>query len=172
MKRTKKTTTKAKIYTDDSKYQVMNKETGEVVQTNAILETVEDGSDANFHKIWLFHILDAIDEVTTAKFTVMMYLIENMNKDNQIIATQKKIAQKCEVSLKTVGKTIRLLKEADFLTMPQRGVYRINPDHIWQGYHPNRMAVLRIYEEEKQPPVEGQTNIEEHIKTKEQTQTQ
>ena len=51
----------------------INSRTGEVETFNVI--RIED-RDFNFHKIWLAHVLDAIDELGNAKIKVLTYLLE------------------------------------------------------------------------------------------------
>lgn len=154
-----KKTTKNKNVEVNSR-ELMDPKTGEIITVKQI---VQQSKDNDFEKVWLTHLLDAIDEVTTKKFEVMRYMMENKNNQNLVIATQKKISNETGVSRRTVSEAIQILKEKDFLTMLQNGVYKLNPNHIFRGGHNQRMDVLRTYYKEKAKP-EGQTTIEEHQK--------
>lgn len=155
---TKKTIKDKKVIVQQR--ELVDPKTGETIPVNQIIEREKD---ANFNKIWLTHILDAIDKVTTKKFNVMKYFIENKNNKNLIIANQTEIAEDVGVSIQTVSSSIKILKEEDFLSMVKPGVYRVNASHIFKGSHNQRMDVLRTYYKEKSPP-EGQTTIEDHQK--------
>ena len=69
---------------------LLDQETGEVVEVGHV-ELQE--RDANFEKIWLGHIIDAIDEIGSKKIEVLMWLFRNRNADNIVIATNKQIAE-------------------------------------------------------------------------------
>lgn len=122
-----------------------NTSTGEIEEFNVI--QIND-SDANFDKIWMAHLLDALDMIGGQKIKVLTYLLENKNKDNIVIASQQAIATAIGTSIQTVSFTLRALKEADFLTSNQYGVYRLNPDVIFKGYNSTRMNVLIQYNKE------------------------
>ena len=126
----------------------VNQDTQEVVEMNVI--DITNNTDANFHKIWLGHILSALDAIGGAKMKVLNYLLDNMNRENIVLATQRKMARDLKVSIQTVSKTINALKEANILTQPQQGAYRINPNVIFKGYNSSRMNVLYQYHSEKE----------------------
>ena len=153
---TTKTGTDKKVQVNER--ELVDPQTGETVQVKQI---VERSKDANFQKMFMMHILDALDEVTTKKFDVVMHLLEEKNNQNLIISTHKQIAKEINASPTTVSNTMKILKEKNFLTMINKGVYRINPNMIFKGGHNQRMDVLRTYYKEKSAPVEGQTSIED-----------
>src|SRR5699024_11795486 len=39
--------------------------------------------DANFHKIWLGHMLESLDMIGNQKIRVAMFIMENINKENE-----------------------------------------------------------------------------------------
>lgn len=124
----------------------MNTETGELVE---MPKFVIQGGDVNFEKVWVWHLCDAYELVGNKAVLVLNYLFENRNDDNMVIASQRKIADSSKVSLTTVAKIITKLKNNDILSMPQQGVYRINPEVMWKGSHNARMQVLYEYKNEK-----------------------
>ena len=80
---------------------------------------------------------------------VVNYILTKRDKNNNfLIQTQREIAEACGVSLQTVSTTLRSLEAAD-LIVGKSGVYQINPDRIAYGKHNKRMAILRIYKQNK-----------------------
>jgi hypothetical protein len=120
----------------------LNQETGEVVEMNVIESR---SSDFNFEKIWFSHILQALDCLGSKKIKVVTWLLENKDNKNTIIATQRKIAASCNVSLKTVTDVIRILISADVMRMEQQGVYMLSPDVVFKGDNRQRMNILIKY---------------------------
>lgn len=101
--------------------------------------------DANFHKLWLEHIIHSMDIIGNQKIRLAFWLIDNMNGDNQITMTQRQMAQKSGISLDTVRITIKALLDSNFLVKVNMGVYQINPEVIFKGGKTNRMNVLLQY---------------------------
>lgn len=153
----------------------INQQTGEICEMNVM--NIEE-RDANFHKIWLGHIIQALDMIGNQKIKVLNFLMENLNRENQLVMTQRKIAQKSGISYSTVAETMKALQEADFLVKINSGAYQINPDVLFKGGKNNRLRVLLDYnnaaqeaavtkssvsEEEKLEEVTGQTNLLDSI---------
>jgi len=134
-----KTTKKMKVV---GSQEYINKETGELEKMQVI--KMED-RDFNFEKLWLVHILDALEAVGNQKIKVMNTLLKMKNSDNLIIASQAKIGEVANVSKPVVNETIGLLVDSNFLKMVQKGVYMINPDVMFKGGKNNRMNVLLEY---------------------------
>ena len=109
---TKKTvSTKA---TRIGKAEYINKKTGEIEQFNVI---EEHDQDFNFQKIWLGHLLDALEMVGNKKMQVISWLLENRDKKtNEVIATQQEIIEATGLSKKTVAETFKALQEAEVLS--------------------------------------------------------
>lgn len=120
--------------------------TGEIQDMQVI--SVED-RDFNFHKLWLQHILNSIDLIGNQKTRLAFWLIDNLNKENQIIMTQRQIAEKTKMSLETVRQTLKALSESGFLHKIQSGAYRVNPDYIFKGTRNNRLTVAIEYVQEE-----------------------
>jgi len=124
--------------------------TGELIDQYII--KIED-RDANFHKLWLWHIASALELIGNQKIKILSHILESMNTDNLFIGTNRAIAEKTETSTKTVNITLKMLMEADILrTHQQAGVYLINPDVIFRGGTNKRMDILyQYYQEELKP---------------------
>src|SRR5699024_3583381 len=101
--------------------------------------------DANFHKIWLGHMLESLDMIGNQKIRVAMFIMENINKENELIMTYRVIAEKTNTSLQTVSETMKALQESNLLRKIRNGYYRVNPDVIFKGGRNDRMNVLLRY---------------------------
>lgn len=105
--------------------------------------------DANFHKFWMFNIIQSLDLIGNQKMKVAFWLMDNMNNQNQIIFTQRQMSEKIGVSLDTVRKTIKSLVDSGFLKKQGMGVYIVNPDCIFKGGKGERLNILYQYQEMK-----------------------
>ena len=147
--RSKRTTRKKLKILGTQEY--INKSTGEVEEFEVCKI---EGRDFNFHKLWLHHILDTIDLIGNKKVKLAFWIIENLNRDNQLIATQRKIRkgfndsrirEEDKISMETVSATMRELMEADFLRKISGGVYAVNPNVLFKGGKEDRLNVLLKY---------------------------
>ncbi|RYF50866.1 MAG: hypothetical protein EOO38_04640 [Cytophagaceae bacterium] len=124
--------------------------TGELIQTQVIERVVGEG-DAGFHKIWLGHILELVEEVGNAKMVVLMWLLKNADGQNQIQASMRDIASATGVGVATVQRLMSALTSADIVTRAGRyGLWRLNPEVVFAGSGQKRMNVLIRYRHEKQ----------------------
>ena len=116
------------------------------VQVNVIEER-----DFNFHKVWLQHLVNGLDSISNQKLRLAFWIIENLDKENQLIMTQRTIAEKSGISYQTVSRTItELCKKPEnggpaFLQKMNSGAYRVNPDVLYKGSHSNRMGICYEY---------------------------
>src|SRR5699024_9242784 len=101
--------------------------------------------DVNFHKIWLGHMLESLDMIGNQKIRVAMFIMENINKENELIMTYRVMAEKTNTSLQTVSETMKALQESNLLSKIRNGYYRVNPDVIFKGGRNDRMKVLLRY---------------------------
>ena len=121
----------------------INQKTGEINEMQVI--DIEE-RDANFHKIWLKHILTSIDLIGNQKIKLAFWILDNMDSENQLIMSQREMARKNEISTKTVTQTLKILMEANFLQkINNSGAYRVNPNVLWKGGKSARMNVLFKY---------------------------
>ncbi len=125
----------------------VNKRTGEVEEF-AVMRATQ--ADWNFEKLWLFKLVELLDLVGNSKVRVLVWMLENRDSENRIIATQSVIAEGAGVSLKTVSRLLGEMREEDLISSPQNGVYRLTPDLIWKGSHPSRMNILMQFRKEAQ----------------------
>lgn len=127
----------------------VNANTGEIVPMQVV--SIED-KDFNFHKVWLQHLVNSFDGISNQKLKLAFWIIENLDKENQLIMTQRTISKKSGISLDTVSKTMKALQKGNpaFLIKINSGAYRVNPNIIWKGSHSSRMGVIFDYKKEIQ----------------------
>lgn len=128
--------------------QFINVQTGEVedFQVTSIEER-----DFNFHKVWMKNFINTLDLVGNQKTKLCFWIIDNLDKENQLCMTYRQISEKTNISLETVRITMKLLLEADFLRKINMGCYVVNPDILYKGSRSGRLNVLNTY-----------TDIEKH----------
>jgi DNA-binding transcriptional ArsR family regulator len=120
----------------------IDQETGESQIFNVV--DIED-VDADFDKIWLAHILSAIEEIGNAKIKILNYILENREKaNNSLIITTRELAEATDTSLDTVSKTLRALEKNDIIKR-KIGSIMLCPNAIFKGKHKNRMNILYQY---------------------------
>ena len=145
--------------------QYINANTGELEDFH--VKSLQD-RDFNFTKVWLNSILQTLDMLGNQKTKVAYHIIDNLNKENQYIGTQRQIAEKTGISLKTVSVTMKALLNADFLRNLNSGVYCVNPDVLFKGTRPARLNVLQQYNKAEEPSItdiEKIANLEKVIAT-------
>lgn len=127
--------------------ELQDPQTGEIYPMQ--MNVIED-RDFNFTKVWLQNLINSMSSITNQKMKLAFWIIDNLNKENQLVMTQRKIAEKTGISLQTVSKTIKLLCKPEdgslpFLQKINSGAYRVNPNVLFKGSHSNRMGVCFEY---------------------------
>lgn len=104
------------------------------------------GSDKGFTKVWLTDFMAKLDLIGNQKLKVAFWLIDHVDRNtNYINYTQREIAKQSGICLDTVSKTMKALKEADFIRQVHK-VYMINPEVLYKGYSANaRQGILTEY---------------------------
>lgn len=133
------TTKKVKVI---GRQDYINVETGELESFD--VTRIED-RDFNFTKVWMRNFISALDIVGNQKTRLCTWIIDNINRDNQLIGTLRDIATRSGTSLETTRITIKILLDADFLRRVQNGVYIVNPDILYKGSYGARMNLLNQY---------------------------
>lgn len=141
----------------------IKQDTGELAEMQVV--QIEE-RDANFHKLWLGHILQSIDLIGNQKTKLAFWILDNLNSENQLIMTQRKIAEQSGISYQTVSLTLKALIESNFLIKINSGAYRVNPDVLFKGGKQNRLNVLLQYQNEKHASkddtqIDGQMEIKD-----------
>jgi 5-methylthioribose kinase len=120
----------------------VNTETGEVAQCETIVTEI---TDANFKKLWVSHILEALDELGGAKLKFLFWLIDAADKQNRIIGSYRMLAEASGVSTPTVARLMGKLLKSDVLRREAQSVHRLNPNVAFAGTNQQRMNVLIRY---------------------------
>lgn len=147
--------------------QYINADTGELQEMQ--VTTVEE-RDFNFHKVWMKNFINTLEIVGNQKTKLCFWIIDNLNKENQLCKTYRQIAKETNMSLDTVRVTMKLLLEADFLRRVNMGCYVVNPDILFKGTRSGRLNVLTIFQDaEKQKQAEYELSTDEKIENLQNT---
>lgn len=138
---TQTTTKKVKVV---GTQQYLNTNTGELEEFQV---TDIEERDFNFSKIWIRNFVATLDIVGNQKTRLVYWIIDHLNRENQLIATNRQMVEQTNISLQTVSITMKALQNANFLKMVQSGVYTINPDIVFKGSKNARLNVLNRYRE-------------------------
>lgn len=149
--------------------QYVDTTTGELVPMQVV--SIED-RDFNFHKLWLSHIINSLDLIGNKKVKLAFWIIEHLNKENQLIMTYRQIAEGSGISLDTVRVTMAALIESNFLIRLNQGAYQVNPDVIFKGTREGRLNVLYQYSVEREKQAQRKTQQEQEQAEQEQEQPQ
>lgn len=126
--------------------ELVDPETGEKypMQMNILEER-----DFNFTKVWMQHLVNSLDSISNQKLRLAFWIIDNLDRENQLIMTQRAIAEASGMSLQTVSRTLKALCEGEpsFLQKINSGAYRVNPEVLFKGSHSNRMGICYEYRE-------------------------
>lgn len=126
----------------------INPSTGEIKEMQVV--SVEE-RDFNFTKVWMRDFLSKLDSIGNVKTHIAYWVIDHINRDNQLIYTQRQIADETGYSLKTVASTMKILQEAGLLRQRNAGCYVINPNTVFKGTQQARLNVLTEYQALGQP---------------------
>src|SRR5699024_10361899 len=101
-------------------------------KTNTSIQTVSVTQKANIQKIVIDHMIERLKMIGNQKIRVAMFIMENINKENELIMTYRVIAEKTNTSLQTVSETMKARQESNLLSKIRNGYYRVNPDVIFK----------------------------------------
>ena len=137
----------------------INQRTGEIIETQTLTREVKE-VDIGFHKLWIGHILETIEEVGTAKVRVLFWLMKSADQNNMVRGTVNQIAQSTGVSRATVGSLMAALRKADVVRLEYGGRWLLNPAVVFKGGHNRRMNVLIRYKSMEQSELPLETPVE------------
>lgn len=123
-------------------WMVVNKATGETLELDMFV-TKDGGS---FDKIYLKEFAKAIECTGDGSIKLLAYMLKNKNYKNEVLGTQKMIANESGVGSATVSRTFKALIKHGFLKMKYSGMYIINPSMIHYGQQGNKIAILKVWE--------------------------
>ncbi len=131
-------------------------ETGEEISVPVFYQ---EGTDRNFEKIWLAHILTSLNELGNKKIQILSYLFKNRIVSHNIVTkTLQEIATETGISYPTVSETLQIL-EKNGLIKRKTGIIYLDPGMIFKGTHKNRMHIMfefrNIKTKEEEKPEEA-----------------
>lgn len=108
-------------------------------------------SHGGWAKVWLTDLLFALGMISNSKqMDVVFYILENVKlSENLFIGTIREIAEKTNISTKTVNLTIKKMIEANIITKRMNGVYYVNPAFILKGSDGKQRKLTIVYNEAK-----------------------
>ena len=144
-------------------------ETGEI-KTMQVSDIEE--RDFNFHKVWMRNFISTLDIVGNQKTKLCFWIIDNLNRENQLMYTYRQIAEKTKISLETVRVTMGILLDSNFLRRQNQGCYIVNPDIVFKGGRDGRLNILNQYQDAEQVELSDEeklANIMHSINTMQKT---
>lgn len=123
-------------------------ETGEVriisepIEAEQIVKKVPRNG---FEITYLAYFCDLFDKLGGKKYVVFKYIIEHKNSDNQLIITNRELAEKCNVGINTVTDTIKLLKEANLISV-RTGAIMLLPKLAHRGSDRKEAYLMQKFE--------------------------
>lgn len=153
------TTKKVKVIGTE---EYINKNTGELQEMQVV--SVED-RDFNFHKLWLSHIINSLDLIGNQKTKLAFWIIDHLNRDNQLTMTYRQISKKSGISYQTIARTMQVLIDSNFMVKINTGCYQVNPDVIFKGTRTGRLNVLYQYRATKAEIEQERESNEQERKT-------
>ena len=85
-----------------------------------------------FEITYLAYLFDVFDQLGGQKYKVFKYIVEHKSADNTLIITNRELAQRCDVSTKTITETLKLLKEKGLIAT-RTGAIMILPKIAHRG---------------------------------------
>lgn len=158
-----KTTSKLQKIVGTETY--INANTGEVEEFQ--VTTLQD-KDFNFNKIWLANVLQSLDIIGNKQMKVAFYLLDNLNKENMFIGSNRIVAEQLGFSLQTVSRTFVALQRVNFIKKVAGSVYIVNPDMLFKGSHKQRLNILNQYNKQEKAPLTDEQKLENLISTQQQ----
>ena len=74
--------------------------------------------------------MKSFELVGNKKAKILAYILENTREDNLFVGTQRTIAERTGIALKTVSTTMKMLLNAEIIKRQQHGVYLVNREVI------------------------------------------
>lgn len=147
----------------------VNVATGEIEEFQ--VTKIED-RDYNFTKVWMRNFIATLEIIGNQKTKFCYWIIDNINRENQLIGTQRQLAERSGVSLQTVNTTIGLLMDADFLRKTSASVYTVNPDIVFKGTRGSRLNVLNQYHAAPREFLSDEAKLQNVLSSIERLETQ
>lgn len=126
----------------------INKETGElqiIGDTFEADQVVKKVERQGFEITYLTYFFDLFDKLGGQKYKVVKYIIEHKNHENQLIITNRELANKCGVGINTVTETLKLLRSAG-LVQTRTGSIMLIPKLAHRGSSKKELYLMQKFE--------------------------
>lgn len=99
-----------------------------------------------FEITYLAYLFDVFDQLGGQKYKVFKYIVEHKSADNTLIITNRELAQRCDVSTKTITETLKLLKEKGLIAT-RTGAIMILPKIAHRGKMGREQFLMHKFQE-------------------------
>ena len=124
-------------------------ETGEIrlVGEPIIADASITKCDRNgFEITYLAYLFDVFDQLGGQKYKVFKYIVEHKSSDNTLIITNRELAKKCGVTVDTVSRTLKLLKEKGLIAT-RTGAIMVLPKIAHRGKANREQYLMHKFQE-------------------------
>lgn len=115
---------------------------GEPILADEVITTVKR---SGFEITYLAYFCDLFEQLGGRKYQVFKYIIENKNHDNQLIITNRELAEKTGTSTKTVSETLKLLRKKNLIST-RVGSIMLLPKIAHRGNDRKEAYLMRKFE--------------------------
>jgi len=126
------------------RYSVYDNVLGKKIDMQVFLQKVDSNG---WEKVYAEQLAIFIDSGNCATTDILAHIIRHKNRDNLIYGTYKSLAAEIKVSVSSITKIFKILKERNMIKNIGHGVYFINPHIIRNGQ--NNAGIVLISEWEK-----------------------
>lgn len=120
----------------------VNQRTGEIVEAKQVLHRI---ARENFEIVYLSYLLDLFDKLGGKRYQVFKYIIANKSYDNTLIITNRELAEKANVSTKTVVEALRMLRDAGIIKT-RTGAIILNAKFMNRGSLGKEAYIMQKFE--------------------------
>lgn len=124
-------------------------ETGEIkfVGDPFVADTSITKIDRNgFEITYLAYLFDVFDQLGGQKYKVFKYIVENKSSENTLIITTRELADKCQVSTKTVNEALKLLRNKGLIAT-RTGAIMLLPKIAHRGKNNKEQYLMHKFQE-------------------------
>ena len=114
----------------------INQRTGEIIEAQTLTKEVKGDVDVGFEKLWVGHILEAVDEVGNAKMKVLFLAHSQQGPREHGQGDSDDIAAKTGSSRSTVARLMASLRKANVVRLEHGGRWMLNPAVVFKGAQP------------------------------------
>ena len=99
-----------------------------------------------FEITYLAYLFDVFDQLGGQKYKVFKYIVEHKSSDNTFIITNRELAINCGVTIDTVSRTLKLLKEKGLIAT-RTGAIMVLPKIAHRGKVGREQFLMHKFEE-------------------------